>query len=129
MKKYISGAIIGMGFGFPVTLLCMALFGGYNAVIKEFLVWMVASALYGLLATIMDAIKKEMALPVSFAIHFFGCVIITLGAAFLNGYISSIMDLLPIVIPTIVIYVAICGICFWLMKKNEREVNEILENR
>ena len=118
MKKYISGAIIGMGFGFPVTLLCMGLFGGYNAVIKEFLVWMVASALYGLLATIMDAVKKEMALPVSFAIHFFGCVIITLGAAFLNGYISSIMDFLSIVIPTIVIYVAICGICFWLMKKN-----------
>lgn len=129
MKKYISGAIMGMGFGFPVTLLCMSLFGGYNAVIKEFLVWMVASVLYGLLATIMDAIKKEMALPVSFAIHFFGCVIITLGAAFLNGYISSIMDFLPIVIPTIVIYVAICGIGFWLMKKNEREVNEILENR
>lgn len=129
MKKYVTNALVGMGFGFPITLLCMTLFGGYNAVVKEFLVWMIASALYGILATVMDSIKSEMPMPASFGIHFFGCLAITLGAARLNGYISSLADLIPILVPTLIIYLAICGICFWLMKKNEKEVNKALESK
>lgn len=129
MKKYVASAFVGMGFGFPVTLLCMTLFGGYNAVVKEFFVWMIASALYGILATVMDSSKNEMPMPLSFGIHFFGCVAITLGAALLNGYVTSLNDLIPILVPTLVIYVAICGICFWLMKKNEKEVNKELEGK
>lgn len=129
MKKYAANAFIGMGFGFPVTLLCMTLFGGYNAIVQEFLVWMIASALYGILATFMDNNKNEMPVPLSFGIHFFGCVAITLGAALLNGYITGLNDLIPILVPTLVIYVAICGICFWLMKKNEKEINKKLESK
>ena len=64
MKKYVLNAIIGMGFGFPITLLCMSLIGGYNEVVREFFVWMVASALYGLLSTVMDSKKFDMPLPV-----------------------------------------------------------------
>ena len=129
MKKYVANAFVGMGFGFPVTLLCMTLFGGYNAVVKEIFVWMIASALYGILATVMDSSKNEMPMPLSLGIHFFGCVAITLGAALLNGYIANLTDLIPILIPTLVMYVAICGICFWLMKKNEKEVNKELEGK
>lgn len=129
MKKYVSNALIGMGFGFPITLLCMTAFGGYNAVVKEFLVWMIASALYGILATVMDSSKNELPMPVSFGIHFFGCVAITLGAALLNGYITHLADLIPILVPTLAIYVAVCGICFWMMKKSEKEVNKALENK
>lgn len=129
MKKYVANAFVGMGFGFPVTLLCMTLFGGYNAVVKEIFVWMIASALYGILATVMDSSKNEMPMPLSLGIHFFGCVAITLGAALLNGYIANLTDLIPILIPTLVIYIAICGICFWLMKKNEKEVNKELEGK
>lgn len=129
MKKYISNAIIGMGFGFPITLLCMTIFGDYNAVVREFIVWMIASALYGILATVVDSSKIEMPMPVSFGIHFFGCVAITLGAAFLSGYLTSLTDILPILIPTLVIYVLICGLCFWLMKKNEKEVNKALKDK
>lgn len=129
MKKYVTNAIIGMGFGFPVTLLCMSLFGGYSALIQEFLVWMIASALYGLLATVMEHSKAELPVPLSFGIHFFGCVAITLGAALLNGYITGIRDVLPILLPTFVIYIVICGICFLLMKKNEKEINKALEDK
>ena len=104
MKKYVLNAIIGMGFGFPITLLCMALIGGYNAVVQEFLVWMVASALYGVLSTIMNETKFALPLPVSIGLHFFGCVVITMGAALLCRYVSSIADVLPILIPAIGIY-------------------------
>ena len=129
MKKYVLNAIIGMGFGFPITLLCMALIGGYNAVMKELLIWMAASALYGVLSTIMDERKFDMPLPVAIGLHFFGCVAITMGAALLCGYISSIADVLPILIPAIVIYFVVNFICFLLMKRNEKAVNKALEEK
>ena len=129
MKKYILNAIIGMGFGFPITLLCMNLIGGYNAVVQEFLVWMVASALYGVLSTVMDSTKFDMPLPVSIGLHFFGCVAITMGAALLCGYVSSIADVLPILIPAFVIYFVVYFICFLLMKQNEKAVNKALEEK
>lgn len=129
MKKYVLNAIIGMGFGFPITLLCMALIGGYNAVVQEFLVWMVASALYGVLSTIMNETKFALPLPVSIGLHFFGCVVITMGAALLCGYVSSIADVLPILIPAVIIYAVVCLICFLLMKQNEKAVNKALEEK
>lgn len=129
MKKYVLNAIIGMGFGFPITLLCMSLIGGYNEVVREFFVWMVASALYGLLSTVMDSKKFDMPLPVSIGVHFFGCVAITLGAALLCGYIRSIADVLPILIPSIIIYVVVCFVCFLLMKQNEKQINKELEEK
>lgn len=129
MKKYVLNAIIGMGFGFPITLLCMSLIGGYNEVVREFFVWMVASALYGLLSTVMDSKKFDMPLPVSIGVHFFGCVAITLGAALLCGYIGSVADVLPILIPAILIYVVVCFICFLLMKQNEKQINKELEEK
>ena len=129
MKKYILAAITGMGFGFPVTLLCMTLIGGYNPVIKEFLVWMVASALYGLLSVVMYNKKLDMPMPVSFGLHFFGITAITLGAALLCGYIASLVDVLPILIPAVIIYIVINFICFLLMKKDERQINKALEEK
>lgn len=129
MKKYVLNAIIGMGFGFPITLLCMALIGGYNAVMKELLIWMAASALYGVLSTIMDEKKFDMPLPLSIGLHFFGCVVITMGAALLCGYVSSIADVLPILIPAVIIYAVVCLICFLLMKRNEKAVNKALEEK
>lgn len=127
MKKYLLNAIIGMGFGFPITLLCMTLIGGYNAVVGEFLIWMAASALYGLLSTVMDSEKLDLPLPVSIGLHALGCIVITIGAALLCGYIKSVADVLPILIPTFIIYVVVCFICFLLMKQNEKNINKALE--
>lgn len=129
MKKYVLNAIIGMGFGFPITLLCMILIGGYHAAMKEFIVWMAASALYGVLSTIMDEKKLEMPLPVSVGLHFLGCVAITLGAALLCGYVHSFADVLPILIPAILVYFTVYCICFLLMKQNEKQINKALEEK
>lgn len=127
MKKYVLNAIIGMGFGFPITLLCMTLIGGYNAVVGEFLVWMAASALYGLLSTVMDSEKIDLPLPASIGLHALGCIVITIGAALLCGYIKSVADMLPILIPAFIIYVVVCFICFLLMKQNEKNINKALD--
>ena len=129
MKKYVLNAIIGMGFGFPITLLCMVLIGGYNAVVQEFLVWMVASALYGVLSTVMDSKKFDIPLLVSIGLHALGCIVITMGAALLCGYINSIVDVLTILIAALVIYTVVCLICFLLMKQNEKQINNALEEK
>lgn len=129
MKKYILSAIMGMGFGFPITLLSMTLIGGYNGVVQEFGVWMVASALYGVLSESIASREYDMSLPLSIGLHFFGCVAITMGAALLNGYIRSIADVLPVLIPAILIYIAVCFICFLLMKQNEKQINKALEEK
>ena len=129
MKKYVLNAIIGMGFGFPITLLCMLLIGGYNPVMREFLVWMAASALYGVLSTVMDSERMDLPLPASIGLHALGCIVITMGAALLCGYIHSIADVLPILIPAIIIYVVVCLICFLLMRQNERQINKALEEK
>ena len=129
MKKYILNAIIGMGFGFPITLLCMLLIGGYNVVMREFLVWMAASALYGVLSTVMDNKKLDMPLPVSIGLHALGCIVITMGAALLCGYIQSVADVLPILIPAILIYLVVCLVCFLLMKQTEKQINKALEEK
>lgn len=129
MKKYVMSALMGMGFGFPITLLCMTLIGGYNEVLREFFIWMAASALYGLLSVFMDSKRFDMPMPVSLGLHFFGIVGITLGAALLCGYVSGVGSILAILIPTVAIYLVVCGISFWLMKKDEKQINKALEEK
>lgn len=128
-KNYVLNAIIGMGFGFPVTLLCMALFGGFNGVIRELLIWMIASALYGILSGVLFDRKNDLPLIAVVGIHFLGCTVITMGAALLNGYVSNIGDVLPVLIPAVVIYAVIYGICFLLMKHNEKQINQALKEK
>lgn len=129
MKKYILAAITGMGIGFPITLLCMTLVGSYNPVVRELLIWMSASALYGLLSVAMDSKKFDMPLPLSIGLHFFGIVAITMGAALLCGYVSGMGSVLAILLPTVVIYLVVCGLCYWLMKKDEKQINKALQEK
>ena len=51
------------------------------------------------------------------------------GAALLCGYVTSLADVLPIVIPSIAIYVVVCFICFLLMKKDEKQINKALQQK
>ena len=51
MKKnipWLSYALSGTGIGFPITVLCMVLIGGVNQATCEILIWMAASALFGM---------------------------------------------------------------------------------
>lgn len=130
MKNKIAwGALMGMGFGFPVTLLCMAAIGGYNEVIREFLVWLVASALYGILSIVLFNRKNDLPRAAVLGLHILGCVLITGGAALINGYISKLGDVLPILIPAIIIYAVVFGICYLTNKKAEKEINKALEEK
>lgn len=128
MKRSIGmSVIVGMGFGFPATLLCMTLIGGFNPVVKEFLVWMVASALYGLVSVLVFNSKKEMALPLAMALHCVGCLAVTVAAVFVCGYVESILSFLLGVLPVfVIVYAVITGVSLLMMKIEEKRINEKL---
>ena len=70
-KDFVKFAIVGMGFGFPITVGCMALFGGMQEFMGELLVWMAASALYGILSGVMYESSLELYLPAALGLSYF----------------------------------------------------------
>lgn len=131
MRKEIKNSlIVGMGIGFPVTLLCMTLIGGMNSIIFEFAVWMAASALYGILSGLIFRTDNALNLPISMAIHCFGCLAVTMAAASLIGYADSISALLLGILPVfLIVYAAVYTLCMLSMKADEKRINSALEKR
>jgi len=131
MNKQIKESIVaGMGIGFPVTLLCMTLIGGMNEVIAEFMVWLVASALYGLLTGVIFRQENTLNLPASMALHCISCLLITLGAVSLCGYADSFGALLAGVLPVfLIVYTVVYALCMLSMKADEKRINQALKDR
>jgi len=44
-------------------------------------------------------------------------------------YVSGLGDVLSVLIPAFVIYTVIYGICFLLMKQNEKQINQALKEK
>lgn len=123
----IQSALTGMGFGFPVTLLCMTAIGGYNAVIAEFLVWLVASALFGILSDVLFHSKNDLPLPAAMALHCVGCFLVAVSAAAIIGYSENLLDLICGILPVfVIVYVIIYAVCILIMKHHEKQINEAL---
>lgn len=128
-KQVLISAIMGMGFGFPVTLLCMFLFGSDHADLWRLLVWMVASALYGVFSAWISGQKTDLPLLGMVGLHAGGCTVITLAAVLICGYVRSVLDVVPVLLAAVAIYVVIYGICVWFMKCNERKINQALRKK
>lgn len=132
--KFNSSALIqsiltGMGIGFPVTLAAMAAIGGFSGVILEFAVWMVASALFGLLSGLLFFSKNELPFPAALGLHFVGCFAVAVKACSVAGYSDSLMELIGSILPAfVIIYVLIYAVCFAVMKHHEKQINEALNN-
>lgn len=125
--NYVEYAVVGMGIGFPITLVCMTLVGGFNDVVAEFLVWMIASALYGVLSGVLFYRKNDLSLPAEMALHCLGCLIVTVAAAAICGYVDSVLTILLGVLPVfVVIYALVYAFCIFLMKENEKQINQAL---
>lgn len=125
-KDLFFAVLTGIGIGIPVTLICMISIGGYNAVVQEFLVWTIASALFGVLSVI--TLKNDrMNLILSTVLHCLGCLTITISACAIIGYGDNLLDILLTVAPVFaVVYASIYLISFISMKKNAKKANEAL---
>ena len=129
LRDFVFAMLTGIGIGIPVALICMICISGWNETIMEFLVWTVASALFGVLSVI--TFKSEKMNPIlSTTINCAGCFLITIVACTIIGYAESFLELLMVVAPVfIAVYVAIVAIGAISMKINEKKANEALSKK
>ena len=129
LRDLFTAVLSGIGIGIPVALICMVSIGGYNAVVQEFLVWTIASALFGVLSAV--TLKNDrMNLILSTILHCLGCITITISACAIIGYGDNLLDILITVAPVFAaVYVSIYLISFISMKRNAKKANEALNNK
>lgn len=132
-KKIIEHLIVGLGIGFVVTTACLWAFRLNEAsgaeVMRQFTTWLAASALYGLISLIYDS---DIPFPLSLALHFAGCTIIT----FISSYISGIMNFMSwyewfiYVLPVFIILYIIIGIIVTVITKcQEKQINNKMKQK
>lgn len=127
-KKILEHLIVGLGIGFVVTTASLWAFRLYEAsgmmVMRQFTTWLAASALYGLISIIYDV---DIPFPITFIIHFAGCMLIT----FVAGIISGIMAFMEwyewfiYVLPVFIVIYVIIGIAVMAATKcQEKQINK-----
>lgn len=128
-RDLIIAILTGIGIGIPVTLICMISIGGFNGVVKEFLVWTIASALFGVLSVV--TFKSDRLNMISATVlHCVGCLLITVGACAIIGYADNFFEILLAVAPVfIIVYVVIYSVNFFTMRKNAKKANEALSRK
>ncbi len=129
IKDFILAMLTGIGIGIPVTLICMISIGGFNEIIKEFLVWTCASALFGVLS-VLTFNNDKLNLIISTILHCAGCLAITVGSCFIIGYSNNFFEILLSVAPVfVIVYGVIYGVSLISMKINAKKANEALEKK
>ena len=125
IKNILMACITGIGIGMPITILCRTLIGGWNETVKEILVWLLASALYGVLSLIFSSGKLNLIL--STAIHCVGCLAVTCVACTINGYSDNFFDILLAVLPIFaVVYIVIYALSMISAKIEAKKITESL---
>ena len=127
-ESLFSFALTGAGIGFPVTVLCMTLIGGFNQATRELLIWLAASVLFGLVSGLFFR-NQNLKLLTATALHFLCCLAIASTAGWLCGYADSFLNLLVAILPVfVVVYILVyLGVVF-AMKQEARKINKTLEN-
>lgn len=129
IRNFVLACITGIGIGIPITLICMISIGGFNDVVKEFLVWTVASSLFGALS-VLTFKNEKLNLIVSTILHCVGCLGITVGACAIIGYSNNFFEILLAIAPIfVVVYGVLYAVSVISMKINAKKANEALENK
>lgn len=131
MKKnefsWMSCILTSAGIGFPVTVGCMILVGGFNQATRELLIWMVASVLFGLASGVFFGKLNLNALTAT-VLHFACCLGIASAAGWLCGYADSFLGLLGAMLPVfVVVYIAVYLSIYFSMKREAEKINKSLE--
>lgn len=124
--KIVFACFTGIGIGIPITLICASLIGGFNPVIFEFMVWTIASALFGVLAVFTFGNERISPLLAKI-LNCIGCLGITLAACAIIGYGDNFIEIVLAVVPVfIIVYVAIIVIGMISTKINAKKANDAL---
>ncbi len=133
LKNIIKHISTGLAIGFIATTVCMWLFGAYEAegmqVMRCYTVWLLASALYGIISFIYDA---NLPLWASIPIHFALCLCVTFGASYGAGLMKfmSPSQWFIFVLPVFIIIYAIIGITSLIYERHqEKVINQKIGNK
>lgn len=133
MKSLFKHIAEATAIGFPFTLVCLWIFGAYEAtgmvVLRMCTVWYIASILYGVISMIYDF--DILSLPVTIIIHFIACFAITIGAAAAAGLLQvmSFGKMLLAVAPVFVIIYAIISVITTIaIKRDEKQINNKIKS-
>lgn len=125
IKNTLMACITGIGVGMPISILCISTLGGFDETVKEVLVWLVASALFGVLSLIFNSGKLNLIL--STAIHCVGCLAVTCGACTINGYSNNFFEILVSVLPVFaIVYIIIYSAAMISAKAEAKKINKSL---
>ncbi len=129
VNNYVFAMLTGIGIGIPVALICMICISGWNETIMEFLVWTVASALFGVLSVLTFSNDKLNPILAT-VLNGIGCFLITICACGIIGYADKFTELIMVVAPVfIIVYVGIIVIGGVISKINEKKANEALSKK
>lgn len=127
-KKIFKHIIVGLAIGFVCTTACLWIFRAYEAggifVMRQFTMWLLASAMYGVISLIYDT---SVPFPLSLILHFTGCLAITFAGGVLSGFMEVLTwkEWFISVIPGFVIIYLIIGIAITLVSKyNAKKINK-----
>ena len=122
--------LASIGIGSICTVICYSLINGeINETAKCFIIWIIASALFGAVSIIIFK-NERLALPAAFAIHCVVCFIITISAAFLCKFDVNGRTILTIYLPMfIIIYGIIFCVTYFVNKAEADKANQTLKNR
>lgn len=112
LRKIFSYVQSGLAIGFVATAVSMTLVSGLNAMTEQILVWMAASALFGLVTLIFQ--NDRISLPVATLIHFAVCASVAIGAGALLGYADNLWDLIAGMAPVFLAIYLLISACFYL---------------
>ncbi len=121
--SWVRTVLGSIGTGAIVTVIICCIFGGYNDTVKGFIIWMIASILYGI-ATRLIMFSCKLSLPLSTAIHAVICFAVTIAAMKLCNYETT--SLLTVLVPFIIVYLIIYAACYFSWKAEAKRANERL---
>lgn len=129
-SSILTACITGIGIGIPITLVCMTCIGGFQPAIREFLIWTIASALFGVLSLLLFQMHNNLSLPVATTLHCGGCMVVAAGAGTIIGYSDSFLEVLLGILPVfVIVYGVLYGLFYYGMKKEARRINDELNKK
>lgn len=130
MKKILDlahFAIIGTGIGAIITTICAFVLSGSTFKTKDLAIWLIASAIMGMLTMLIYSDKIHLA--VATLIHSVCTFGIVLGSSAVCGYGESIGEIIKNILPIFfAVYIVIYFIFYLIAKINSKKINEALNN-
>lgn len=121
--QVLKNIITGLGIGFVCTVFSVVLFMGVNEITVQLLAWCVASAIYGVSATLFQ-IERIPRLYITI-VHYLICLVTTL-TVLLRVIETPVAYLFGIWGYFTAMYAVIYIVCALIAKKQVQEINEHL---